>query len=194
MAGRRFLARGLDELFVVAVQAGFAVPAVYLTSTSDAESDLAELAIVIAGALLLAAGWFVGGFYEISSNCLGGSAGKRLLRLRLVVDTAGNPPPMGRSVVRWLLVSGGQPLVWGFAALAGGPSPPVTAALLALAAASVLWRGLLAVTILTSGGSGSLHDRVVGTRVVAAASATSVAPGAVAGDADANVAVEGSPG
>lgn len=181
----RLAARAFDEAVVVAIQVAFVVPAVFLTSMDELRSDNGREEIAVVSFCLVFAGWFVTGFYEVASTHLGGSLGKRIMGLRVLATGPAGPTEttepagpdgegpetdatlsVGRSVVRALLVSGAQPVVWSAFWLTGDEGRPVHVVLVVLIAAAVLWRGLLAVSVVRSGGRSSIHDRVIGSRVV----------------------------
>ena len=173
----RLVARAIDEAVVVIIQVALVVPAVFLSSMSQLSSDNGREEIAVVSFCLVFAGWFVSGFYEVASTHLGGSPGKRILGLRVLTaspdgtdspDGTGTAGPLtvGRSVARALLVSGAQPLVWCALLLPGDEVQPGHIAVMVLIAGAVLWRGLLAVSVVRSGGRSSIHDRMVGSRVV----------------------------
>jgi uncharacterized RDD family membrane protein YckC len=175
----RLVARAIDETVVVAIQVAFVVPAVFLTSMNQLSSDNGREEIAVVSFCLVFAGWFVSGFYEVASTHLGGSPGKRIMGLRVLAADPDEPDgndstrtgtagtlTVGRSVGRALLVSGAQPLLWCVIGLPGDEVEPGHIVLMVLIAGTVLWRGLLALSVVRSGGRSSIHDRMVGSRVV----------------------------
>jgi len=183
---RRIAARGIDEALVLVIQVAFLVPAVVLSSTEGADHRREELAVT--AFCLVFMGWFVGVCYEVSSNQLAGTPGKRQMQLRVFAAGTRDVLSLQASIVRWALVNGAQPLVWCAVGVVVVDSTPARATLAGLTAASLLWRAVLLVSVVRSGGATGLHDRLVGSHVVAAlpheaAAAASDETGMVAGAA-----------
>ena len=165
---RRLVARGIDEALVLAIQVAFVVPAVALRQVSDDPSPEGIDAITVAGGTLIVTGWFVSVCYEVASTHLGGGPGKRALRLQVVAADACAVLPGGASILRWALVTGVQPLLWGIVAVVAADTTAVRLLGVVLVVVSVLWRGVLALSTRRGDGSRGFHDRLVGSRVVPA--------------------------
>jgi len=168
MAARRGLARLVDDVLVVGVQSlslltGAILYVLAQGFDGEAPPDAAPIAVALA-----ASGFVVGITYEIVVTRVGLSIGKLICGLRVVADT-GRRLPLGRSIARWGLVSGVQPLGWLAIGLGGGAKTSDEILLASLVAAAVAWRGALAVSVLTGPEARQgLHDHLVRSAVVRA--------------------------
>jgi len=162
---RRLVARGIDDGLVLAIQVAFVVPAVVLRAVAE-DTGRNEPQITVAGFVLLFTGWFVSVCYEVASSHLGGGPGKRALHLRVVTADTSAVLPVRASIARWALVTGVQPLVWCAVGVVLADAVALQVVCAGLVAASLLWRGWLAVTIVRGDGTVAWHDRRVGSLVV----------------------------
>lgn len=163
LIGWRIVARMVDDAVVLACQFPLVVAAALFSSLSTVaepgrEDDADRLAVT-----LLVTAWVIGVAYEVVSTRIGGGIGTRLCGLRVVSGT-GRAPAWRRSVLRWLLVSSTLPLVWLW--LMRGASGLWDTVAIAGVALCVVVRLVLFVSLVVSGGSDGVHDRLAGTRVI----------------------------
>jgi len=167
MVSRRGIARLIDDVLLVAIQfmsllAGSVVYVLAAGDGGDAPTDAVIVAVAIASAGLVASI-----MYEVVATWVGASLGKLVCGLRVIDADSGRRLSLGRSIRRWLLVSGVQPLGWLALGLSEGTAPRTAVVLACLVAAALAWRTALAVSVITSPGAHQgLDDQLARSRIV----------------------------
>jgi hypothetical protein len=162
LVARRIVARCIDEALVLGVELVCLVVAAVLAwfsifnreFTHEVDTDFVWLAVAV-----LVIGWLVCVAYDLVAVRSGAGVGKLLCGVRVIDARSGRRLSTWRSILRWLLLSSMQPAVW---FVWSGRTP------LSVAAACLLaWRAVAMVSVVISPTGEGLHDRVVGSRVIA---------------------------
>lgn len=167
MISRRGIARLIDDLLVVGVQLVSLLTAlfIYALATFTGEDDSTD-AVILAWAIGIV-GFAACIAYEVVTTWAGASLGKLVCGLRIIDAGTGTRLSLSRSVARWLLVSGVQPLGWLVFGLGEGTAPRDAVVLASVVAAALAWRTALAVSVITCPGAHQgLHDHMVHSRLV----------------------------